>query len=283
MKRLALSAPVALVGLPLLICLLLASTPSPKAPASAAGTTAPAVVDGGAPLPDAAHLEKEAAENPVAFLEDCLRRYAREIKGYHCTMQKQERIDGRLQSREIVDVLYRNQPHSALLHWKEGARKAEAALFVEGENNGKMLARPTGVLARTVAGNVVERDVEGSDARASGRYPLTQFGIRKGTERTLKAWKAAQDRGQLDVKYLGVQKIKEAGDRPCYKLRRAYAAPETDGVTELTIYVDTDTWLQVGSVLKGEGGKLIGEYFFRDIELNPTFAPGQFERSALPR
>jgi hypothetical protein len=222
-----------------------------------------------------------AKEDPIAFLSECLARYDREVKGYRAIMQKQERIAGRLQPKEIIKVSFKEKPHSVLLVWMEGARRAERALYVDGENNGKMLARPNGLLARKVAGDVVERDVDGPDARQSGRYPLSEYGIKKGTERTLAAWRAAHEQGTLHVDFLGEQPVKEAGDRLCYKLRRRYARPENDGVTELTLYLDKENLLQVGSVLKGAGGRLIGEYFFRDIELNPAFSDGQFERGAL--
>jgi hypothetical protein len=225
-----------------------------------------------------AHLAKE---DPIGFLTECLARYDREVKGYRAVMQKQERIGGRLQPKEIINVCFKEKPHSVLLVWIEGARRAERALYVEGENNGKMLARPNGLIARKVAGDIVERDVDGPDARQSGRYPLSEYGIKKGTERTLAGWSAARDQRALHVEYLGEQRIREAGDRLCYKLRRRYARPENDGVTELTIYVDKENLLQVGSILKAAGGKLIGEYFFRDIELNPAFSDGQFERRAL--
>jgi hypothetical protein len=252
---------------------------------------APLFASGGvsflAPAPDDAARSQDqkmaqlAKDAPIAFLTECLARYDREVKGYRAVMQKQERIAGRLQPKEIIKVCFKEKPHSVLLVWIEGARRAERALYVDGENNGKMLARPNGLIARKVAGDVVERDVDGSDARQSGRYPLNEYGIKKGTERTLAAWRAAHDQGALHVEFLGEQLVKEAGDRPCYKLRRRYARPENDGVTELTLYVDKENLLQVGSVLKGTGGKLIGEYFFRDLELNPAFSDGQFERGAL--
>jgi hypothetical protein len=47
------------------------------------------------------------------------------------------------------------------------------------------------------------------------------------------------------------------------------------------VYIDKDTWLQIGSVLKDKDGKLLGEYIFRDIRLNPTFKPEQFQKAAL--
>jgi hypothetical protein len=289
MKKLALQLPVLLVGGPILLSLLVASAPSQdESPAGRRELPVKPILHEAprkpAESPDvttATTMEHLAGEDPVRFLELCLERYRQEVKGYRCILQKQERIAGKLQPRETIEVYFREDPHSVLMHWQHGARKAEGALFVLGENHGKMLARPSGSLARRIVGDVVERDVDGSDARQSGRYTLSQFGIRKGTERTVAAWKASRQRGKLQVEYLGEQSVKEAGDRNCYKLRRTYEAPEADGVTELTIYVDKETLLQVGSVLKGDNGQLIGEYFWRDIQLNPTFSPGQFERDAL--
>src|SRR5262249_50680077 len=145
----------------------------------------------------------------------------------------------------------------------------------------KMLARPAGKVARMVVGDVVSRDPEGKEARQSSRYTIKEFGMKKGALRTLAAWKAARDKNALHVEFLGERKVKELGDRPCWVLRRTYDKPEEDGVTELTIYIDKEMWLQAGSVLKGEGGKLIGEYLFRDVRLNPEVKPEQFQRGAL--
>src|SRR5262249_36101594 len=194
-------------------------------------------------------------------------------------MQKQERIGGKLQRTEVIDVAFRDKPHSVLLRWVEGARLAAASLYIEGENDGKMLVRPAGLVLGGLTG---ERDPGGEQAKQSGRYSMREFGLKKGTERILKTWKAARDKDELHVEYLGERKVKEAGDRTCYALRRdRYARPENDGVLEVTVYVDKETLLQVGSTVKGEEGKLLGDNFFRDIHLNPEFKPDQFTREAL--
>jgi hypothetical protein len=195
------------------------------------------------------------------------------------TMQKQERVEGKLQPVEIVDVWFRDRPHSALLRWKQGARKVSAALYVEGQNDGMVLVRPSGLLA--VAG-VVERDPEGADARQSGRYPLTQYGLKKGLQRTRVSWVAAQQENALTVEYLGRQAIPSLDSRPCFALRRTkYSRPETDGVTDLTVWIDVETWLQVGVLCKGAAGEVLGEYYFRDVRLNPEFTDETFTRKAL--
>jgi len=267
-----------LVCLPL--CLLCTSDSSSTEPPQAAAFRE--VVDKGHPLPSEAGMEHLAKNDPIAFLRECILRYDREVTGYTATLQKQERIDGRLERTELIDVAFREKPFSVLMKWKEGARRAAAVLYVKGENRDQLLVRPAGVLS--VAG-IVARSPNGSDAKKAGRYPLTEFGIKIGMQRTLVSWERAKRADALHVEFLGVKEIKETGNRPCWILKRTgYAAPEeSEGITELTTYIDKDTWLQVGTVLKGEDNRLIGEYFFRDITINPTLPAGTFTPNSLKR
>lgn len=267
-----------LVCLPMCLCLApCAPTTQPRARTFARAVDQ--VKDDGAKLPDNAAMEQLAKDDPIAFLENCLRRYKRDVKGYRLTLQKQERIDGKMQKKEVIDVCFREEPHSVYFRWQEGARRAERVLFVAGENNNKMLALPAGIAK--LAG-VVERDVDGDDARKSGRYTLDEFGIMKGELRTLDSWIEARKNRALHIEFLGTVKVKEADDRECWKLRRSkYQKPEADGVAELIIFVDKETWLQVGSVLKDKNGEVIGEYYFRDVKLNPEFGDNQFKRAVL--
>lgn len=267
----------AILCLPL--CFLCISDSSSTEPPPAA--TFREVADSGNPLPTEADMENLAKTDPIAFFEKCIQRYDREVEGYTSTLLKQERIDGRLERSEIIDVWFQEKPFSVLMKWKEGARKAAAVLYVKGENRDQLLVKPAGIFS--VAG-IVTRDPNGSDAKKSGRYSLTEFGIKIAMQRTLASWKRADKAGTLKMEYLGVKRIKEAGNRPCWILKRPeYAKPEEDGITQLITYIDKENWLQVGSILKDEDGKLIGEYFFRDIKLNPDFPPATFTRDALKR
>lgn len=240
------------------------------------------VADAGNPLPSKSEMESLAKEDPIAFLKECIRRYDREVKVFTATLRKQECIEGKLQNTERIDVAFREDPFSVLMKWKEGSRRAGAVLYVKGENRDQLLVRPAGLLS--VAG-IVSRSPNGEDARQGGRYPLTEFGIKIGMQRTLASWERADKANALHVEYLGVKQIKEVGDRPCWVLKRTrYAAPEgKEGIMGLTVYIDTDSWLQVGSLIEGEGGKLIGEYFFRDIKINPDLPSDTFTRGALKR
>jgi hypothetical protein len=249
---------------------------APYIPQRADSSEPRAASDDKGPLAGAAEMERLARARPVEFMEQCLRHYDRSVKGYTCTMQKQERLDGKLQRSELIEVAFRERPYSVFMHWREGARLASSVLYVDGSNGGNMLVRPT------VFPITVQRDPDGTEARQSGRYSVKEFGIQKGMGRTLSSWKAARDKDELHVEYLGEVRVKEAGDRPCLALRRTrYARPENDGVMELTVYLDKENWLQVGSVVKGQEGKLIGAYYFRDLKVNPDFEPDRFTRDGL--
>jgi len=246
------------------------------------------VEDTGKKLPDNARMEVLAKENPVAFLESCLIRYDREVNGYSLTMQKQERLEGELKKKEIIEVRYREGPekdgHSVFMRWLQGARLVSRVVYVDGENKdssdgrSKMLVKPTGIGGFFT----VRRDPESADAKRAGRYNLKEFGLKMGLQRTLASFKDAQKEKALHVEYLGRKKVPEAGGRECFVLKRTrYARPEADGITEQTLSIDTQTWLLVGTVLRGEEGQLIGEYYFRDIRLNPTFDKDQFTKEAV--
>ncbi len=253
------------IGLPL--CLLLAMGCGHPAPTAKPVVTAR---DGAESLP---------ASDPVAFLAKCLKRYDEQnIQGYRATFQKQERINGQLGPLEVIQVAFRAHPYSVFMKWLQGARKAQSVLYVEGENNDKMLVHPTGLVGRLITD--VARDPDGPEARQEGFYSIREFGLRKTLERTLRDWRAAKDQGTLKVEYLGVRKVGATGNRPCYTLHRTQE-PDARGVTDVTVYIDTETWFQVGTVLKGNQGELIGEYMYRDIQLNPEFSADQFKPSAL--
>lgn len=268
----------------LLLCLpifLILEADPPRLGPVAAAFSAEAVADDGAPLPDNDQLERLALTDPIAFMETCVRRYEREVKAYRAVLRKRERLDGTLQPFEVIAVHFRDQPFSVILDWKEGTRLAKKTLFVKGENNDKVLVKPAGLAALL---GIVERDAEGAEARKSGRYPLTEFGMKIGMQRTVATWTRAQKHNAFHIAYLGVKPIPELNDRPCFVLKRTrYKAPEEDGVIEYTTYIDKETWLQTGSILRGPDKHIRGEYYFKDVEVNPTFEPNHFTRQGFAK
>jgi hypothetical protein len=116
--------------------------PLPEQPVEGVACTAVGnFKDDGKKLPEAERLAALAEKDPLAFFEACLKRHEREVQGYTCTMHKQERINGKLEKPEIIEVAFLEKPHSVFMKWTKGERLAARALYVEGENKDEKVNR----------------------------------------------------------------------------------------------------------------------------------------------
>lgn len=226
-------------------------------------------------VPDSERIKAD----PIGFLKECLTIQDARIHGYSCLLSKQERVNGSMQQPEEIWVDFRENPFSVRMAWKRGAGIANSALYVEGENDDKIVAQPRGLLS--IAGQF-ERAIDSSDAQRGNRYRIDGFGMKKGMKRTLAAWEAAKARDELRVEYLGIQRPAECDERPCHVLRRPrYPRPEEDGISDLIIWIDAETRQQVRSVMFDNRGKLLGSYSFSDIRINPEWPANTFKRASL--
>jgi hypothetical protein len=264
-----------LICLPL--CLLLVPNSVPVA-LSISGSSEKLYCDDGGSLPSDEVFARLACENPVEMLRQSLKKYDREIKGYCGLMKKHERIKGKEQSSELIDFCFREEPYSVLMKWRQGARGAKASLYVCGQNNNKVA-----VVTNTKLAVTWDIDPEGRFAADAGRYSIREFSLRQGTERMLRAWQAAKDRGALTVEYLGKLPVVELDGRVCYILKRTCNPPEDDGIAAVEVAIDAENWLQLGSTLTDVHGQLVGQYQICALKINPEYDVKQFERSALKK
>jgi Protein of unknown function (DUF1571) len=216
----------------------------------------------------------------LKFLQMSLERYDHEVQGYSCILTKRERVKGKLKEKpEVTQCYFKEKPFSVYMNWIANPGDAQRILYVEGEYNNKMMTRPSGLKGLI---GVLAFDPDAPLAKNAGRYLVTEFGIKIGTKRTLNGMKLANDRGALFVSYEGIYRVPECGDRLCHKLVRKPCTPlEDEGIYDMTFYFDMETWLQVGSILKGPNEELIAEYFFRDVRINPKFKDKQFKKESL--
>ena len=186
--------------------------------------------------------------------------------------------------------------------WDEGARKDDfgnevrASAYAEGENGGQMLIyRPKAIFLKDFS-----IDPKTKLARGSSRYCITDAGIYRGMLRTYAAWKRHKDAGDLKTEYLGKRTAPEVGGRECHVVKRTCASAEVDsfaldeqaptdpktierdGFTEVTVFIDAERHLQLGTVIRRANGDLVGEYYFRDVELvRDELPPDSFTAAAL--
>ena len=282
-----------LLAVPGVALLTLALAPLPPAGRPAQPPVAAAAA-GERPSPT--EWESLLTTDPVAALRAARDRYAAEATGVRMVMHKQERLGGTLQPPEVVDVLVRETPYAVRMIWRSGSRRVlgtavEGTLYAAGENGGRMTVwRPT-----ALASFLRYYDLSPTDApaRSASRYSLTEAGLGHTLSRTLAAWGHARDRDT--IAYLGCRPVPDLAGRACHVLRRTCTPPEGDRFltadpdpsgdpfATATIYLDPETWVQVGAELRRADGELVGRYLFRDVQLNSTFTANDFTRDALTK
>ena len=271
--------------------------------------------DKGEALSTQQQFAKLAETDPVKMLDECLTRYQREVKGgMHATLQKQERVQGKpkhpeMPEVEVIDLWVRGDVPDTenktaievLMKWKSGAKsflgsEIRGTLFsekpkAEGGYDGKVVTwRPTATFSKLSFPTPPNSDL----AKGQSRYCIRDAGLYRAMLRTHEAWKKRQQAGELKLEFLGKQTPASLG-RECYAIKRicngvevdsfelggtATGDPATEGFTEVTIYVDVERWIQIGSELyrtEPDGTRvLVGAYYFRDVQLNPGFPPDTF-------
>jgi hypothetical protein len=272
----------------------------------------PVVPDDKTPLPQSDEFEQLARTDPVAMLHKCLVRYEREVKeGFQCILEKEERVNGKLMPREEIALFARGDvPEPAtgkthievLMKWLSGEQKVfgfkvKGTLFVEykGRNRDQIVSwRPEAIFSKET-----EIDVNGSSARGVSRYCIRDAGLYRGTLRTFEVWKQRKNEGVLKTEYLGKKAIEQVGGVECYIVKRLCETTEVDsfelgatsdmspesiaqaGFTEVTVMIDAQRWLQIGTELRRANGELIGAYYFKNVELNPSFSKDTFLKDGL--
>lgn len=227
--------------------------------------------------------------------------------------------------KEVIDVWVRGDvPDPATkktaievqMKWKEGAKKPlgfgaeiRGTLFserpkAEGGLDGKVIAWRPG--AGQLTGGPLSSPTPPNNAlaKSQSRYCIRDAGLYHSMLRTYEAWKHRQEAGELKTEYLGKKTIPPIG-RECYVVKRHCPRTEIDsfeigghassdpaevakeGFTEVTLYIDAERRLQVGTELyrtEPDGTRaLVGHYYMRDVELNPAIPGDVFTVGGLKK
>jgi hypothetical protein len=227
--------------------------------------------------PDLAALTRMAQSDHNALLEYCLRYYNTHYHDYTCLFIKQERLQDTLGPAQTIEAKFLQQPFGVVLHWVENAPSGDLAIYVEGENDGKMIVHPNGLPG--FLAQCLRVDPEGKEAEEQSLYPITHFGFQREIETFLETNRQAMARG--DFKSGGGEKgvVEETGRTALIMERHL---PDKEGYpAELTkVYIDTEYLVPV----KAEGydgeGQLKFKYLYRDIRFNVGLSLDDFTPQA---
>jgi len=215
-----------------------------------------------------------AETDHIALLRMAIDRYDRTIRNYTGTFIKQERIDNRLGPRQVIAFKFRQKPFSLFMEWKENPLGADRMLFVEGQNNDKMLVHPTGLLKWL---KCIKLDPDGKQARKCTLRTCREFGFRRNMLKALKTYQSAKQNGELTMTSSGLRII---NGRRCLVLERILPERKEYSTARLVVRLDLEYLLPVQIECYDWEGDLIGRYSFTDLKFNTSLTDKDFDPKA---
>jgi hypothetical protein len=181
------------------------------APSARAGAQAPKAKTASPPK------KKADAQSGAASLDEALAlaksslESLEKIKDYTCIFVKRERVSGELLPEERLQMKVRHQPFSVYMRFLEPVSLAgQEAIFVEGENDGKLVGHATGISGQVVG--TVALDPTGYLAMRNNRYPITNAGMKKLVALLLELGGRKDLLQDCRVKFIENERV---DDRPC--------------------------------------------------------------------
>ncbi len=227
--------------------------------------------------------DTKVAEHPLEpaleMAYKCLKNIQENVHDYSATMVKRERIDGKLGDTEYLFVKIRHQPFSAYTYFKAPENlKGQEAMYVEGKNEGNMLAHGVGL--KKLVGTVSLKP-DGAMAMQGQRYPITEIGILNLTKRLIEVAEEDKKFGECEVKFYKGAKINK---RSCTCIEVVHPTPRRNfRFHKALVFIDDELNLPVRyqafewPSVQGGQPVLLEEYTYVDLKLNNGFTDADFD------
>jgi hypothetical protein len=239
-------------------------------------------------LPAEALPEVHPLDPALQLARKCLDYIQAEVNDYECTLVKHERVGKQLTEPQEMFARIRNRkvkddeivtPLSVYLNFtKPDSVKGQKVLWVEGQNNGKMLARAGGTLGALTPS--IWLDPTGPIAMRGSRYSIEKIGIENLVVELI-------EKGERDRKYedCEVEIVDEKfDDRNCTRIEVRHPQPReyfdfhiarihVDSELKVPIHYAAYTWPEAD----GKEPQLLEEYSYRDLKLNVGLTDADFD------
>lgn len=220
------------------------------------------------------HPLKKAIELTEASLDKM-----RKIDSYTAELTKKE-IVGKRAVTHKMDIKIRHEPFSVYLCFIEPSKGREV-LFIEGQNNGNLMAHDVGMKA--IFGTV-SLDPNSSMAMEDNRYPITKIGLVRSVEEVLAQWKSELKFGGTEVKYYPNAKLDKKV--ACRVIESTHPKPFKQFKFKTTrIWFDAKTNLPIRIEQYGfpknanDKAPLVEQYTYRELKPNLKLSDRDFDKT----
>lgn len=228
-------------------------------------------------------IQQAAAQAPAKHPLDPAIRLAKisraaldNVEDYSASFAQKERVGNKLFTHSMM-VKHRRQPFSVYMKYV-GQHKGREVIYVEGQNDGKLLAHDTG-LGRVVG--TIALAPTSSKAMSESIYPITDFGMLKLVDRVIAEWVAETKFDDVQVAYTPSVRL---GKAECKLVETTHEQPRSNRRHYRTrLYIEKKTSFPVRvehfgfPEEAGEDPPLIAEYQYSDILVNQSLTNSDFD------
>lgn len=226
---------------------------------------------------------------PLAY--NSLQHIRENIHDYTAILIKRELIDGSLTDYEFMGVKIRNRKFSGgtmmvpfsvyMAFLKPASMKGREVIYVENQNNGKIVAHEGGMRGRFLP--TVSLDPTGMMAMNGQRYPITDVGLENLVVKLIEKGERDRQRGECDVELRQGAKV---GGRPCTVLTVSHPVERPYFDFHIAqVFLDDELNVPVRycaySWPTTPGGEpvLLEEYTYQNIKMNVGLTNADFDQN----
>jgi hypothetical protein len=211
------------------------------------------------------------AADPLAALLGMEAAYAR-VADYTARFVRQERIGGALRPREEALIKFK-RPDWLYLRWTAGPPRGREILFVGGRDGGRILVHQPGLVSGLFT---LVMAPDHPRVLKESRHPVTDAGIGRLIELILADARRGLERGELTL----LERDEANGQAP--RVRRIEGIlPRDPGrgyyAWRVLVSIDLQSGLPVGARLFDWEERLVADYAYLDLRLNPGLTERDFD------
>jgi hypothetical protein len=233
----------------------------------------------------------------LAALKDasiCLDNIQGSIQDYSCLLLRRENVNGKLLKPEYIYTKVRNRrldgdkvvvPFSVYMKFlKPDDVKGREIIYIEGQNNGKMLVKEGGMRGRLLPS--IWLDTRSLLVMRTCRYPISDVGIQTLTEKLLERGHA-DDGNVANEDYVAEYRDgAKLNGRECKYLKIDFFTQKpVNEASRLEIFIDKSLMVPIRYVaydwpkvpLDGKKPPILEEYTYLKLELNKKFKDADFD------
>ncbi|MBN1906871.1 MAG: DUF1571 domain-containing protein [Deltaproteobacteria bacterium] len=189
------------------------------------------------------------------------------ITDYTCIFSKHELVGNRIIKEDNI-VLKVKRPGHFYMKWQKGPKKGRIAIYVEGQNNNRVLINMGGLMAFLP----VSIDPNGREALKENRHPITEADFITIFEKVTENYLRSRTDPECNPPEIASMDSKSLVLTMRFPFGKGYYAHSG------RLIIDRQRWLPIGLTCYGWENEFLEEYSFTDIKINPGLTEEAFKK-----